>query len=114
SGLVPYLEDHTHQTSRVAAGGRLRAYFKAKTVIDRDEIAGRQLHALRPFQRSYPCPPVGVDRLERLATGTAHAAAIHSLHRHWGPCLTNTGFARLSSPGQQSVLLPADLGWVER
>src|SRR5262249_29427609 len=27
---------------------------------------------------------------------------------HWGPCLTNTGSVRLCSPGQQSVLLPAD------
>jgi hypothetical protein len=29
----------------------MKAYFKAKTVLDRDEIAGRQMFALRAFQR---------------------------------------------------------------
>jgi hypothetical protein len=30
----------------------MRAFFKAKTQLEQDEIASRQLHALTAFQRS--------------------------------------------------------------
>jgi hypothetical protein len=35
----------------------MRAFFKAKTQLEQDEIASRQLHALIAFQRPRDLPP---------------------------------------------------------